>query len=78
MSCIILLVLTYHRVDGPEDRPWLDPSSISATPEAFDEQMGYLGTRYRPITIRDVVSTVETRNSTALPSRAVVVTFDNA
>jgi len=74
----LLRVLTYHRVDEPRARPWLDPSLISATPEAFDEQMRYLSTHYQIVTITDVITALETRNSKDLPARAAVVTFDDA
>jgi peptidoglycan/xylan/chitin deacetylase (PgdA/CDA1 family) len=73
----LLRILTYHRVDEPEARPWLDPGLISATPEAFREQMGYLATHYQPVTIKDVITAIETRNSKDLPSRAVLITFDD-
>jgi len=74
----LLRVLTYHRVDEPAARPWLDPGLISATPEAFGEQMRYLSTHYRIVTITDVITALETRNGKDLPARAVVVTFDDA
>ena len=67
----LLRVLTYHRVDEPAARPWLDPSLISATPEVFDEQMRYLSKNYNLVTITDILSALETRNSKDLPARAV-------
>jgi len=74
----LLRVLTYHRVDEPAARPWLDPGLISATPEAFDEQMRYLSAYYQIVSITDVITALETRNSKDLPARAVAVTFDDA
>jgi len=74
----LLRVLTYHRVDEPSARPWLDPTLISATPEAFDKQMSYLSTHYQFVTVTDVLTALQTRNSNDLPARAVVVTFDDA
>lgn len=74
----LLRVLTYHRVDEPGARPWLDPSLISATPEAFDAQMEYLVTHYQIVTMSEVVNAFETRNHEELPSRAMVITFDDA
>lgn len=74
----LLRVLTYHRVDNPVARPWLDPNLISATPEVFDEQMKYLSTHYQVIAIADVISALETEDYKQLPARAVVVTFDDA
>lgn len=74
----LLRVLTYHRVDEPAARPWLDPSLISATPEAFDEQMRYLSTHYQFVTAANIITALETRNSKDLPARAAMVTFDDA
>lgn len=74
----LLRVLTYHRVDNPAARPWLDPNLISATPEAFDEQMKYLSTFYQVIALEDVISALDTANYKKLPPRAVVITFDDA
>lgn len=73
----LLRVLTYHRVDEPARRPWLDPGLISATPKDFDEQMAYLGSHYQVVTINDVLTAIKTRNSKDLPPRAVLVTFDD-
>ncbi len=74
----LLRVLTYHRVDEPARRPWLDPGLISATPKDFEKQMEYIATNYQPITITDVIAAIESRNSKDLPPRAVLVTFDDA
>lgn len=74
----LVRVLTYHRVDEPAARPWLDPNLISATPEVFDQQMRYLSTHYQFVTVADVLAALETGNSDDLPARAVVVTFDDA
>jgi peptidoglycan/xylan/chitin deacetylase (PgdA/CDA1 family) len=73
----LLRVLTYHRVDEPAARPWLDPGLISATPKAFDEQMRYLSTHYTIVTVSDIIAALETRNSKDLPAQAVAVTFDD-
>lgn len=70
--------MTYHRVAEPDARPWLDPGLISATPQAFDEQMEYLANHYNVVRITDVMSALETRDNKALPPRAVLVTFDDA
>ena len=74
----LLRVLTYHRVDDPAARPWLDPSLISASPEVFDQQMRYLSTHYQFVTVADILTALETGNSKDLPARAIVVTFDDA
>jgi peptidoglycan/xylan/chitin deacetylase (PgdA/CDA1 family) len=72
-----LRVLTYHRVDEPTRRPWLDPGLISASPKDFDEQMAYLATFYQMVTISDVLAALKSRNTKDLPPRAVLVTFDD-
>jgi peptidoglycan/xylan/chitin deacetylase (PgdA/CDA1 family) len=74
----LLRVLTYHRVDEPDTFPWLDPGLISATPEAFETQMKYLATNYEPVSAFQVVQAFENQDQYALPSRAVLVTFDDA
>lgn len=70
-------VLTYHRVDRPESYPWLDPGLISASPEAFDAQMKYLTANYQPVSTTEVDEAFQSRGRKALPSRAVMVTFDD-
>ena len=70
-----LTVLNYHRVDYPENRPWLDPSLISVTPEQFDEQMYLISKDYCPVSIDDILSVIDGQK--ALPKRAVLVTVDD-
>lgn len=72
-----LRVLTYHRVDEPARRPWLDPGLISASPKDFDEQMAYVAAHYQVVTMSDVLAASRSRNNNALPPRAVLVTFDD-
>ncbi|HEU0295006.1 MAG TPA: polysaccharide deacetylase family protein [Anaerolineales bacterium] len=72
-----LRVLTYHRIDEPTRRPWLDPGLISASPKDFDEQIAYLATYYQIVTISDVLTAIKTRTKKDLPPRAVLVTFDD-
>ena len=72
----ILVVLTYHRVDVPEEHPSLYPGLISATPELFDQQMSYLAANYQVVSLMDVLEA--RRNGQPLPSRAVLITFDDA
>lgn len=74
----LLRVLTYHRVDAPQARPWLDPVLISASPEVFETQMKYISTNYQPISIYDVLDALEGHHRTILPPRAILVTFDDA
>jgi len=73
-----LRVLTYHRVDKPNTHPWMDPGLISASPEVFEAQMKYLTSNYQPVSAADVVNAYVTGGQNTLPSRAVLVTFDDA
>lgn len=72
-----LRVLTYHRIDEPARRPWLDPGLISATPQDFEEQMAYLSRHYEVISVRDAMTAIKSQNYKYMPSRAVLVTFDD-
>jgi peptidoglycan/xylan/chitin deacetylase (PgdA/CDA1 family) len=71
-----LAVLTYHRVDEPDGAPLLYPGLLSATPAEFEEQMLFVATRYRPISLADLLEV--RRGRASLPRRAVLVTFDDA
>jgi peptidoglycan/xylan/chitin deacetylase (PgdA/CDA1 family) len=72
-----LRVLTYHRIDEPTRRPWLDPGLISATPKDFGKQMKYLAMHCHLLTLNDVLAAAKSRNKKDLPPRAVLVTFDD-
>ncbi len=74
----LLRVLTYHRVDEPKARPWLDPALISASAADFEAQMKYLSANYQPVSVLDVLVALENRDQKILPKRAVMVTFDDA
>lgn len=69
-------ILTYHRVDDPDARPYLHPGLISATPAAFEAQLDDLASRTNPITIDDLRAAV--RGERVLPHRPLLVTFDDA
>jgi peptidoglycan/xylan/chitin deacetylase (PgdA/CDA1 family) len=71
-----LTVLTYHRVDEERAAPLLYPGLLSATPEEFDAQMRHVKTRYRPLSLAELRAV--RRNKADLPTRAVLVTFDDA
>jgi peptidoglycan/xylan/chitin deacetylase (PgdA/CDA1 family) len=71
-----LAVLTYHRVDDTGSRPDLHPGLISASPAAFDEQIGFLARRYRLVGLDEVVERPLVGRSTGYPH--VLVTFDDA
>jgi len=72
----VLAVLTYHRVDVPGARPHLDPGLISAQPAAFEEQMRYLASRRRVLSLSDVMAAQ--RSGREIPRSAVMITFDDA
>ena len=72
----VLPVLTYHRIDARTGEPPRYPGLISATPEDFAEQIGFLARRYRPISMLDVLAVQA--GQARLPRRAVLVTFDDA
>jgi peptidoglycan/xylan/chitin deacetylase (PgdA/CDA1 family) len=72
----LLRVLTYHRVDEPEAHPELYPGLISATPTVFDVQMRHLAAHYHVLSLQQVLELCQT--GSPFPSRAVLVTFDDA
>ena len=63
-------ILGYHRV---HPQPASDTPTLS--PKVFDQQMKILATRWNPISLQELVSNLEKKRG--LPSRAVVVTFDD-
>ncbi len=72
----ILRVLAYHRVADPFRDPMQgDPGVISATPEAFADQVRLLLRHYVPIGLSDLEALI--RRTRPLPRRAVLVTFDD-
>ncbi|MDR7523562.1 MAG: polysaccharide deacetylase family protein [Armatimonadota bacterium] len=71
----VLRVLVYHRVRVP-GRAWRgDPDVLSTDVEALDAQMAYLVRHYVPVTGTQVVAALQ--GLAVLPSRAVLVTFDD-
>ena len=68
-----LAVLTYHRVDDPERRPWLYPGLVSATPAEFARQVAWLAARCAVVSMAEVLATPARR----LPRRATLITFDD-
>jgi peptidoglycan/xylan/chitin deacetylase (PgdA/CDA1 family) len=71
----VLPILTYHRVDEPERSPELYPGLIGATPAEFDEQMRFLSSAHRPLSLLELLAI--RRGEAPLPPRAVMVTFDD-
>jgi len=72
----ILRVVTYHRVDDPENRPHLYPGVISATPSEFRRQVEHLQREYRVLSIWELLECVKEKQP--LPPRSVLITFDDA
>jgi len=71
----VLRVLTYHRVAEPVDLD-LYPGLISATPSGFARQMEYLASKWRVVSLPELLDAFRMR--AALPHRAVLITFDDA
>jgi len=71
-----LRVLAYHRVTELNARSSPCPGLLSATPADFARQMEFVAASYRVVSVEDVLDTV--RNGRSLPSRAVLLTFDDA
>jgi len=71
----LLAVLTYHRVDDPSASPLLYPGLISAQPAEFEEQMGFLASQCRPISLTELRAV--RRGEARLEPRSVLVTFDD-
>lgn len=71
----LLRVLTYHRVDEPSKKPYLDPSLISATPYSFEKHMQFIKQHYHPISVYDVIAFF--KEGKTLPSQSVLITFDD-
>jgi peptidoglycan/xylan/chitin deacetylase (PgdA/CDA1 family) len=71
----LLAVLTYHRVDDPGRSPLLYPGLISAAPAQFEEQMRFLASGCRPLSLAELLAV--RRGEIRLPLRSVLVTFDD-
>jgi peptidoglycan/xylan/chitin deacetylase (PgdA/CDA1 family) len=71
----LLAVLTYHRVDEPSASPLLYPGLISAQPAEFEEQMAFLASQCRPISLAELLAV--RRGEVRLEPRSVLVTFDD-
>lgn len=71
----LLRVLTYHRVDHLNARPGLDSALISATPEAFREQMEFVAANFRVLSLAELLESQ--RAGRRLPPRCLLITFDD-
>lgn len=71
----IFRVVTYHRIAPVNRSLELDPAMISATPKGFRQQMYWLARHYNVISIMDILDALT--NGTNLPSKAVLISFDD-
>ena len=71
----VLHVLTYHRVDDPQDTPELYPGLIGATPGEFEEHMRFLASSCRTLSLSELLAV--RRGEAPLSPSAVLVTFDD-
>jgi peptidoglycan/xylan/chitin deacetylase (PgdA/CDA1 family) len=72
----VLRILAYHRIADPEQlRDLADPAMVSATPESFAEQMAFLAENYHVLSVEELLAVLDGRQT--LPSRSVLVTFDD-
>lgn len=72
----MLRILAYHRVAELRDTAAIDSRSVSATPACFAQQMEHLARHYHVIGMPELLKAVE--KGSALPKRAVLITFDDA
>jgi peptidoglycan/xylan/chitin deacetylase (PgdA/CDA1 family) len=71
-----LTILAYHRIADPDDPGIYGfPANVSATPGRFVEQMGWLASRFSPVTLDEVAAAA--RGDHELPPKPVLVTFDD-
>jgi peptidoglycan/xylan/chitin deacetylase (PgdA/CDA1 family) len=75
MAGSTLRVLTYHRVADPRPNEHLAPFLVTASPAEFERQLRFLTTHYHPVGAADVIAAIT--NASSLPTRAVLVTFDD-
>lgn len=71
-----LPVLMYHRVAPRDGDHGFDPVLLSATPDAFADQIERLSRTSRLLSLDDVIAI--RRGGHRLPERAVLLTFDDA
>lgn len=69
-------ILTYHRVVEAGARPEPAPGTWSATPAIFARQVEFVARNYRVISMEELLDAQ--RGGRALPSRSILLTFDDA
>jgi peptidoglycan/xylan/chitin deacetylase (PgdA/CDA1 family) len=71
-----LTVVNYHRIDNPDRRDFDSfKPNVSATPQQFERQMGYLAKWFHVISLNDVIAWLDGRRD--LPPYAALITFDD-
>jgi len=75
LAPIWLTVLAYHRVCEYNPTGSWDSSVISATPEAFPQQLAFIKRHFSPVTSEQVVAWKQGRF--AMPRNPIVLTFDD-
>jgi glycosyltransferase involved in cell wall biosynthesis/peptidoglycan/xylan/chitin deacetylase (PgdA/CDA1 family) len=71
----MLRVLTFHRIADPASTPRLNPALVSATPARFDALMRSVASRYRVVSLDDVLDCLARHRP--LSPRALLLTFDD-
>ncbi len=67
-------VLTYHRVARPDEVGTLDAGVVDVTPEAFDDQIGFLARWFDLVGLDELVAF---RRGGKLPPNPLLITFDD-
>ncbi|MBL8100212.1 MAG: polysaccharide deacetylase family protein [Anaerolineales bacterium] len=70
-----LTVLNYHRIDWLENNQDMFQPNISASPQAFDEQMAFVKKWYRVISLQELTDWLLLNKP--LPPLAALITFDD-
>lgn len=70
-----LRVIAYHRIREMDAGFRFDPMLVSASPEAFREQMHHIAARFHPVGCAEVIAALD--GGAPLPRDAVLVTFDD-
>jgi peptidoglycan/xylan/chitin deacetylase (PgdA/CDA1 family) len=69
-----LRCVVFHHI-SPTDSPFTSGINVTTTPGKFEAALAFLTRYYTPVSLEDVLTECEGRG---LPSRAVLVTFDDA
>lgn len=68
-------ILLFHRIEDVVDETIGPDSEISLSPSVFEQVVSQLTTRFRPLSLPDIVHRL--RSGEALPKRSVALTFDD-